>query len=77
MIPLHGSKMYIICFETDLSTEHRSRVECDMCKTFKARLISTKETLSEVEKQLASSERTLQRNKEDMAKESKLRKDME
>ncbi|GLH11087.1 Putative 1-phosphatidylinositol 3-phosphate 5-kinase [Gryllus bimaculatus] len=50
---------------------------CDMCSNYEAQLVKSQQQTQELEKQLASQERTLQRYREDLAKESDFRKEME
>ncbi|KAJ4439578.1 hypothetical protein ANN_07705 [Periplaneta americana] len=50
---------------------------CDMCSNYEAQLVRAQQRSRELEKQLAALERTVDRYREDLAKESDFRKDME
>ncbi|XP_078046744.1 rab GTPase-binding effector protein rabaptin-5 isoform X2 [Augochlora pura] len=50
---------------------------CDMCANYEAQLVKMQATAKDLEKQLLDSERMLQMQKEDLAKEVEFRKEME
>lgn len=50
---------------------------CDMCRNYEAQLVRAQQRGRELEKQVASLERTVERYREELAKESDFRKDME
>lgn len=50
---------------------------CDMCANYEAQLVKMQATAKDLEKQLLDSERMLQMQKEDLAKEVDFRKEME
>lgn len=50
---------------------------CDMCLNYETQLVKVQTTAKNLEKQLAESERVLQAQKEDLAKEVEFRKSME
>lgn len=50
---------------------------CDMCANYEAQLVKVEATAKDLEKQLSDSERMLQAQREDLAKEVEFRKEME
>lgn len=54
-----------------------SELACDMCANYEAQLVKMQATAKDLEKQLLDSERMLQVQKEDLAKEVEFRKEME
>lgn len=50
---------------------------CDMCANYEAQLVKVEATAKDLEKQLLDSQRMLQAQKEDLAKEVEFRKEME
>lgn len=50
---------------------------CDMCANYEAQLVKVEATAKNLEKQLLDSQRMLQAQKEDLAKEVEFRKEME
>lgn len=50
---------------------------CDMCSNYEAQLVRAQQRGRDLEKQVATLERTMERYREDLAKESDFRKDME
>ncbi|XP_017878963.1 rab GTPase-binding effector protein 1 isoform X2 [Ceratina calcarata] len=54
-----------------------SEPACDMCANYEAQLVKIQATAKDLEKQLLDSERMLQVQKEDLAKEVEFRKEME
>ncbi|PNF33967.1 hypothetical protein B7P43_G04659 [Cryptotermes secundus] len=50
---------------------------CDMCSNYEAQLVRAQQRGRELEKQIATHERTIERYREDLTKESGFRKDME
>lgn len=50
---------------------------CDMCSNYEAQLVRAQQQGRELEKQVATLERTVERYREDLAKEADFRKDME
>ncbi|XP_012220646.1 rab GTPase-binding effector protein 1 isoform X4 [Linepithema humile] len=54
-----------------------SEPSCDMCANYEAQLVKVEATTKDLEKQLLNSERMLQAQKEDLAKEVEFRKEME
>jgi len=55
----------------------QAKTPCDMCCNYEAQLVRAQQRGRELEKQVASLERTVERYREDLAKESDFRKDME
>ncbi|KAI4499253.1 hypothetical protein M0802_005513 [Mischocyttarus mexicanus] len=54
-----------------------SQEACDMCRNYEAQLVKVQETVKDLEKQLIDSERMLNVQKEDLAKEVEFRNEME
>lgn len=54
-----------------------SEPTCDMCTNYEAQLVKVQANCKDLEKQLVDSERMLQVQKEDLAKEVEFRKEME
>lgn len=50
---------------------------CDMCSNYEAQLVRAQQRGRELEKQIATHERTIERYREDLTKESGFRKDIE
>lgn len=50
---------------------------CDMCSNYEAQLVRAQQERRELEKQVATLERTVERYREDLTKEADFRKDME
>lgn len=54
-----------------------SQESCDMCRNYEAQLVKIQENVKDLEKQLVDSERMLNVQKEDLAKEVEFRHEME
>lgn len=69
------------CKETQLQKKQQesgsSESTCDMCANYEAQLVKMQATAKDLEKQQLDSERMLQMQKEDLAKEVEFRKEME
>ncbi|PBC32559.1 Rab GTPase-binding effector protein [Apis cerana cerana] len=68
------------CKETQLQKKQESSSSestCDMCANYEAQLVKMQATAKDLEKQQLDSERMLQMQKEDLAKEVEFRKEME
>ncbi|XP_012339363.1 rab GTPase-binding effector protein 1 isoform X2 [Apis florea] len=68
------------CKETQLQKKQESgssESTCDMCANYEAQLVKMQATAKDLEKQQLDSERMLQMQKEDLAKEVEFRKEME
>lgn len=68
------------CKETQLQKKQESgssESTCDMCANYEAQLVKMQATVKDLEKQQLDSERMLQMQKEDLAKEVEFRKEME
>jgi Rab GTPase-binding effector protein 1 len=55
----------------------QAMTSCDMCSNYEAQLVRAQQKGRELEKQVATLERTVERYREDLTKESDFRKDME
>lgn len=58
-------------------TSDSSQHLCDMCSNYEAQLVRSQQRIQELEKQLSAQERTLHCYRDDLAKESEFRKEME
>ncbi|KAG7198691.1 hypothetical protein KM043_001689 [Ampulex compressa] len=69
------------CKETQIQRKQQeggaSKATCDMCANYEAQLVNMQATAKDLEKQLLDSERLLQVQKDDLAKEVEFRKEME
>ncbi|XP_012282540.1 rab GTPase-binding effector protein 1 isoform X2 [Orussus abietinus] len=69
------------CKEVQSQRRHQepgtAELICDMCVNYEAQLVKIQSTAKDLEKQLAESERMLQGQREDLAKEVEFRKEME
>ncbi|XP_049803968.1 rab GTPase-binding effector protein 1 isoform X1 [Schistocerca nitens] len=62
---------------TDAQSEEKPKHTCDMCANYEAQLVRSQQEARELEKKVAVHERSLQRYREDLSKESEFRKEME
>ncbi|XP_049838341.1 rab GTPase-binding effector protein 1 isoform X3 [Schistocerca gregaria] len=58
-------------------SEEKPKHTCDMCANYEAQLVRSQQEARELEKKVAVHERSLQRYREDLSKESEFRKEME
>ncbi|XP_049838369.1 rab GTPase-binding effector protein 1 isoform X6 [Schistocerca gregaria] len=72
--PAHDELMKSI---TDAQSEEKPKHTCDMCANYEAQLVRSQQEARELEKKVAVHERSLQRYREDLSKESEFRKEME
>ncbi|KAJ9574302.1 hypothetical protein L9F63_026050, partial [Diploptera punctata] len=76
-IPADGGGSEKDCESVGSPVSQGKQPPCDMCSNYEAQLVRAQQRARELEKQVATQERTVDRYREDLAKESDFRKDME
>ncbi|XP_067008505.1 rab GTPase-binding effector protein 1 isoform X2 [Anabrus simplex] len=75
--PLHEEQPKVSEAAHESEGDSRKAHQCDMCSNYEAQLVKAQQQARELENKTAAQERNLTRYREDLAKESEFRKEME